>query len=349
EAAAIRAVNENIFLPALRGSNVEPAKAKDYGAEAEDVKTIAAILGNIRRIWQEEVKAEIDAGVQLEKKGQRAAEQEADAGRLSSILSYLDSLSPETMAIELHRSFIDKPKLKKLNNKLETLEGLLQGKIKPEGLEALYGEGAPQVWKLINKLKDFHAEAESILPESKPVTHIPGEIRQALAGLSSFENPQLLIPRVSKDERFKGGNRENRDAALKQLLKEGQIFSYDGKTYIGHGKIEAFVFEMNGLKGLSGRERRLFSGKLTEFLLSFKTDQDRCNFLGIKESDSSRKVNEYKRLMRIISGSSLKEKAGAPGAVKAPAAVKDLGKKGVKAGGSEKKIDAVRRPKKKKA
>ena len=353
EAAVIRAVNENIFLPALRGSNVEPAEAKDYGVEAEDVKTIAAILGNIRRIWQEQVKAEIDAGVQLEKKGQKAAEQEAGAGSLAGILSYLDSLSPETMAIELRRSFIDKPKLEKLSNKLETLESLLQGKINPEGLEALYGENAPQVRKLINKLKDFHAEAENFLYESKPVTHIPGEIRQALTGLSSFENPHLLISKVSEDERFKGGNRENRDAALNQLLKEGQIFSYNSATYIGHGKMEAFVFEMNGLKGLADREKRLFAEKLTEFMLRFKTDQDRYNFLGIKEGGSSKKANEYKRLMKIISGPSLKEKAGAARADKAPAAVKSGMGKGVKAGGPgkiiEKKIDAVRRPKKKKA
>jgi hypothetical protein len=274
------------------------------------------------------VKEQIETENRLETESRNAIDEAAQGGEIAAVLRYLYSLEPDRIAIELRRTFIGNKKLKSVESKLEILEGLFRNTIGVDGLDKHFGNDSGMVRKILEKIREERKKIEKMLSsrtkikaEGPPIedtqtekssieeiqldeeaqTEIPAEIRKILMDLEDFKNPHLLISKVTKDENFKGGNRENRESLLRHLSEEGKIFSYDRNTYIGHGKIYNFLTEQKGLANYPERQKALFTRELLSFLKGLKSDEQRYDFLGVPENNIAKRENDYKRFIRIIS------------------------------------------------
>ena len=324
--AVLKNINQSVFMPALKGEKVDIEQIKEFFRLTEkNIKSIEMILKNINKVWHEEIKNEI----KTEEKKIESYEQATATGGIRDILDCLLEIDPDRIAIVLQRDFITMadPTQERLIKKLETLKGLLNGKIGQKGVEKYFGEDAGLVKKLVKKLSEYKrkeklnvfqedlgakvADKADLLPgdDTQNISEeiindkieIVDNIKNALRDASDFIKPHIVITKAANDEEYSGShNREKRQKIIDQLFNEGKIFTYDnGSTYIGWGKIADYV-NSKTYKNKSAHEKKLFASKLKIFVKKFKINKEKYGFLGIKNDSETKMDNDFQLLMKKI-------------------------------------------------
>ena len=341
--AMLKNLNKSVFIPALKGENVDTAQIKEFfNLKDNNLEKIETILQNIKKVWHEEIKNEITN----EEKKIDYVEQADATNSITSVLNCLLEADPARAVTVLQNDFIEKvdPTLVSLIKKLKSLNAILTGKTSLKIVDDYFGNDADLVKKLAGRLKE-HKKVEKSAgipgaagvktdetagPPAANIAHetqeeitevktgIPDEITKALTGTSNFIKPHSAIVKAAKDEAYSGRhNRDKRQSIISQLYNGGKIFTYDGgSTYIGWGKIAEFVGSQ-AYKEKSTREKRMFAERLNRYLKRFKIKEDKYVFLGIQTDNKIKMENNFKLLLKRIGSHDTKK----------PSAVSGTGKK----------------------
>ncbi|MBN2442387.1 MAG: hypothetical protein JXJ04_13620 [Spirochaetales bacterium] len=196
-----------------------------------------------------------------------------------------------------------------LYKECQTLRSLLntQKAINWQKVSGAYGEEAVLLIKQIKQTLAMQPHTsvpghqKQTVPDhqslsAKEKISIPETVEQALSGSPVFIDPhKIMLKMASKDETINtllgGDNDSARQHVIETLFRNGKIFTWDQKHYIGYGKLAHYIYD----KDNKDYNKKQFAESLIAFLSGFPNSAMKAEFMGIEES-------EYERFYSMLQG-----------------------------------------------
>ncbi|MBN2735689.1 MAG: hypothetical protein JXR70_01830 [Spirochaetales bacterium] len=290
------AMNQNIFKPILfQGADVNVEDSLDAIENfmgKKDVLTqsrplILEMAGKMKNTRFDEIKSKVSHN-----QSRKSAENEpVTEDNLLSILTALSRLaSPQEAAVKLQQDFIprcQKSDKKELHDNLVRVKGIIGAdkRVNWPAVEKYFGPEITGMLKNIKSLSASNMTGEKKGTEKASIaagTQKFSGVESYLTNMAFFEDPHKIIRSALEAQKdleplLGSGKQKERQDLIDQLYDNKQIFTFDKRFYIGHGRLADFIHDKNN----QGYDKPNLAKGLLSFLSGLETNE-KAAFVGVE-------------------------------------------------------------------